>query len=298
MNDETKVEVAGGRNLAMKVPSHPGDRSRQTSPGRDRRRARRGEKVRRSAEAFAEPQRMTLQIVSTLLVMLILSPVHAQRQLAVALEAADGVKVFGTLYPAQKERPIVLLFHQAESNRGEYQDVTPTLVELGFNALAIDQRSGGELFDRRNQTVAHLQGTTGYSYDEALLDLEAAVTWAAREGYKTVIVWGSSYSAALVFLLAADHPDVAGVLAFSPEEYLSDPQEVTVAAAQVAAPVFITSSRFEADDAKAIFDAVAAADKVQFVPEGFGAHGSSALSSGDSAEYWRAVEAFLARWDD
>lgn len=242
---------------------------------------------------------MNLRIVPTLLVTLgTLSAVHAQRPQAVAFEAADGVKIFGTLYLAQKARPIILLFHQAGANRGEYEDVAPGLVGLGFNALAIDQRSGGTLFDRRNQTVARLQGTTGYTYDEALPDLEAAVAWAEREGYETVIVWGSSYSAALVFLLAEANPELAGVLAFSPGEYLTDPQAVTVAAAKVRVPVFITSSRFEADDAKAIFGEVASAAKVQFIPEGFGAHGSTALSSGDSVEYWRAVEAFLARWDD
>lgn len=240
---------------------------------------------------------MKLRIASTLLVMLlILSTVYAQRQQAVELAAADGVKVFGTLYPTRKERPIILLFHQAEANRAEYQDVAPGLIGLGFNALAIDQRSGGTLLDSRNQTVAQLQRTTGYTYDEALLDLEAAATWAEREGFKTIIVWGSSYSAALVFLLAADHPVVAGVLSFSPGEYLTDPQEVTVAAAKVRVPVFITSSRFEAEDAKAIFGATASEDKVQFTPEGFGAHGSLSLSSGDKAEYWQAVKAFLARW--
>lgn len=241
---------------------------------------------------------MDARIVTTLLVMLLLlSTVHAQRQQEIELEAADRVKVFGTLYPTQKERPIILLFHQAEANCGEYQDVAPGLVELGFNALAVDQRSGGTLFDRRNQTVAHLQGTTGYTYDEAILDLEAAVAWAERGGYKTIILWGSSYSAALVFLLASDHPVVAGVLSFSPGEYLSDPHEVAVAAAVVTVPVFITSCRFEAEDAKAIFDAVASEDKVQFIPEGFGAHGSAALSSGDKEEYWQAVKAFLARWE-
>ena len=240
---------------------------------------------------------MMSRVAATLLAMLlILSTAHAQQQ-ELKLEAADGVKVFGTLYPTRKERPIVLLFHQAGANRGEYRDVAPGLVALGFNALAIDQRSGGALFDRRNQTVAHLQGTTGYTYDEALLDLEAAITWAEREGYRTVIVWGSSYSAALVFRLAADHPGVAGVLAFSPGEYLSDPQAVAVAA-KVRVLVFITSSRFEAGDAKTIFDAVASADKMQFTPEGFGAHGSTALSSGDSKEYWQAAEAFLTRWKD
>ena len=36
-----------------------------------------------------------------------------------------------------------------------------------------------------------------------------------------ILVWGSSYSAALVFLLAAEHQDeIKAILAFSPGEYL------------------------------------------------------------------------------
>lgn len=76
---------------------------------------------------------MDARIVTTLLVMLLLSTVHAQRQQEIELEAADRVKVFGMLYPTQKERSIILLFHQAEANRGEHQDAASGLVELGFN---------------------------------------------------------------------------------------------------------------------------------------------------------------------
>ena len=79
------------------------------------------------------------------------------------------------------------------------------LATLGFNALAIDQRSGGNAWERSNDTIKRLGKSTGY--DEALPDLEAALQWAKSSGETgPIILWGSSYSAALVFLVAASHP--------------------------------------------------------------------------------------------
>lgn len=218
----------------------------------------------------------------------------ASAQEDLEFQATDGVRVFGTLYETSKDKPIILLFHQADSNRAEYAEIAPELVALGFNALAIDQRSGGSLFGAKNQTNENFEGYAGYL--ESLPDLETALAWATGEGYETILVWGSSYSSSLVFLLAAAHPEVDGILSFSPGEYLGDTHSVKDAAAKVTVPVFVTSSKYEADDAKEIFDVVASADKEQFVPEGFGDHGSSALLRKDKDEYWTAVKAFLARW--
>jgi dienelactone hydrolase len=231
--------------------------------------------------------------VGLLILSLLLFPV-VQAQQDLQLQAADGVQVFGTLYEASKDKPIILLFHQADSNRAEYAEIAPELVALGFNALAIDQRSGGRLYGATNQTKENFEGVAGYL--ESLPDLEAALTWANTEGYKTILVWGSSYSAALVFLLAANHPEVDGILSFSPGEYLGNTHTVQDAAAGVTVPVFITSSKFEAEEAKTILDVVVSKDKVQFISEGFGQHGSAALLSKDKDEYWTAVKAFLTRW--
>jgi dienelactone hydrolase len=218
--------------------------------------------------------------------------VNAQQDLQ--FQAADGVQVFGTLYETSKDKPIILLFHQADSSRAEYAEIAPELVALGFNALAIDQRSGGRMFGAENQTKKNFDGYA--SYLGALPDLEAALAWAKGEGYEKVLVWGSSYSSSLVFLLAANHPEVDGILSFSPGEYLGDSHSVSGAAAKVTVPVFITSAKSEKSDAGKIFEVVASSDKVQFVPQGFGQHGSSALLSKDKDEYWVAIKEFLARW--
>ena len=125
---------------------------------------------------------------------------------AVSFAARDGVQVFADYYSAgSKAKPLILLFHQAGSNRGEYATIGPMLATLGFNVLAIDQRSGGNAWGRSNDTIKRLGKSTGY--DEALPDLEAALQWAKSSGETgSIILWGSSYSAALVFLLAASHP--------------------------------------------------------------------------------------------
>jgi len=213
------------------------------------------------------------------------------------LKAADGVTVYGTLYRAEHPKAIILLFHQAGSNSGEYAPIAPRLNKEGYSALAIDQRAGNDMFDHVNQTVK----TIGHdaSYLEAEPDLEAALTYAGTQ-HLPVAVWGSSYSSSLVFLLAAKHPhEIKAVLSFSPGEYLGAPTMVRDAAAKVAVPIYVTSAKDpeEIANAKTILAASPSKVKTQFVPKIAGIHGSSTLHSDrnpeGSAENWKAVLSFL-----
>ena len=73
----------------------------------------------------------------------------------VTFPAADGLAVTADLYLAHdKEAPFVILFHQAGYSRGEYGQIAPRLNGLGFNALAVDQRSGGAAKGVMNETAA------------------------------------------------------------------------------------------------------------------------------------------------
>lgn len=230
------------------------------------------------------------------------APGFAAAAETVSFVARDRVEVFADYYKAaSKARPLVLLFHQAGSNRGEYATIAPVLVGLGFGALAIDQRAGGTSWGRANETVQHLGHSAGFA--AALADLEAAMTWARASGHTgKLIVWGSSYSAALVFLLAAEHQnEIAAVLAFSPGEYLDGSASVRRAAAQLSMPLFVTSAKESGEIAAArtILDAAPAAVKTQFVPRAAGIHGSSTLRTDrnpkGAEENWHAVKAFLGK---
>ncbi|MDQ6638792.1 MAG: alpha/beta fold hydrolase [Pseudomonadota bacterium] len=221
----------------------------------------------------------------------------------VLLTAGDGVRVHGEVWRGTGAKaPIVVAFHQAGSSAAEYAPIAPRLVEAGFTVLAIDQRSGDGAFGGTNRTAAALGREA--SYDEALPDLEAALAWAKAEARGApVVVWGSSYSAALVFVLAAAHPgDVAGVVAFSPGEYLARQDAVRAAAAKVAVPVYIdqASSAKEIASSAAILKAVKSSDKQQLVGRAPSTHGASTLRADKNAAgaeaHWKGVLAFLARF--
>ncbi len=221
----------------------------------------------------------------------------------VTLSAADGVKVYGEVWRAAGAKPpLIVAFHQAGSSSAEYAPIAPRLVAAGFTVLAIDQRSGDGAFGGSNRTAAALGREA--AYDEALPDLEAALAWAKDDAKGApVIVWGSSYSAALVFVLAARHPgDVSGIVAFSPGEYLAGKNTVRAAAAKVSVPVFIdqASSADEVARSAAILKAVKGTDKQQFRAKTRSTHGSSTLRADANAvgaeAHWQAVLAFLARF--
>ncbi len=223
----------------------------------------------------------------------------AARAEPVVIIAGDGVAVHADFQgDVPGTRPLMILFHQAGSNRHEYDPVVPGLQALGCDTLAVDQRSGGGMWNAENQTVAALGKATGYG--AAYPDFEAALAWGEAAGADTIVVMGSSYAASLVIELAANHPDtVDGVISFSPGEYFSTGRRIRDAAARLTVPVFVSQASTPGEVA-------AAADIVAEVPEGLATqfearlapHGASALRNDTNpegeAEVWAAVTAFLA----
>jgi len=216
----------------------------------------------------------------------------------VELIAADGVRIAGTYRRAAYPKALVLLFHQRGSSRVEYAEIAPRLAANGYSSLAVDHRGGGDAWRVRNRTADRWGEPR--SHMAAMPDLEAALAWGADQGLKLAL-WGSSYSAALIFPLAAANPDrVRALLAFSPGDYLEG-GAVLKAAAQLSIPVFISSATTlsEVGYAQPVFDAVASPDKVYFLPKEGSIHGSSALIRSENPdgfeEIWAALLAFLAR---
>jgi dienelactone hydrolase len=225
----------------------------------------------------------------------------------VQFKTSDGVTIYANYYPAKASpQPMILLFHQAHSNRYEYSSIAPRLEALGFSCLATDQRFGGTMFGEDNETDAHMSKAAAQSHSVAGFeaDLEAALAWAhAKDPQRKVILWGSSYSASLVFVIAARHPaEVAGVLAFSPGEYFPNPTLIEDAAKQVHVPVFITSEN-SADavaNATKIFDAATSNRKVHYSAK-YAVHGSSTLLADrdpkGAAVTWQVVMKFLTQFE-
>ncbi len=214
--------------------------------------------------------------------------------------AGDGVTITGEVYaPHPATAPFIVLFHQAGYSRGEYRTIAPRLNQLGFNAMAIDARSGHAVAGVGNDTNASAcQLGKPTTYLDAIADLKAAVAEARTLARGKLLVWGSSYSAGLVLAFGAElHADA--VLAFSPGEYFDDlgkPRTwVADRAKALAVPVFITSARSEGKNWAPIAAAINPAKLTTFVPATPGHHGSSTLwpTQPDAEAYWTAVTAFL-----
>jgi hypothetical protein len=72
----------------------------------------------------------------------------------VTFPAADGLSVNADLYSVPKARAFLVLCHRSHFHRGEYAEIAPRLAQLGYDCMAIDQRSGMNVFGGVNETYA------------------------------------------------------------------------------------------------------------------------------------------------
>ena len=141
------------------------------------------------------------------------------------------------------------------------------------------------------------------TFVDAEQDIIAALKY-CKENYAKgkLVLWGSSYSAALSLRIAGEHSDlIDGVMSFAPGEYFvrfGKPKNwITTSAIKISDPAFITSAKNEWKNWKSIFETIPS-DKTKFLPETPGNHGSRALwkKFDDHDVYWTAVESFLKKF--
>lgn len=219
----------------------------------------------------------------------------------ISFKANDGLMITADLYMQhESSAPFIVLYHQAGYSRGEYRSIAPKLNAMGFNCMAVDQRSGDKVNGVMNQThKGAVEANLPTEYLDAIPDLEAAylyVKYSVKP--EKIILWGSSYSAALMFYMGNVHHDnIAGILSFAPGNYFKvNGKELKTYAAHITCPVFVTSAKSEYSNWKAIYDNIRS-DKSSFLPETEGKHGSKALwtSNPSHKAYWTAVEKFLLK---
>lgn len=217
----------------------------------------------------------------------------------VTTTAADGTKVYGETYYATlpETAPMISLFHQARSNgRGEYGPLTDWLNSLGFRVIAWDQRSGGGEYGSENRTAAEALGDKRFC--AAYPDVQAGVAYAhhAAKG-APLVIWGSSYSASLVFTAAAQHPDeVDAVVAMSTATGgMLDKCGAKKGLPGLADPALAAWAKQEEAQAKKLGDLLSAKNvEVYIVPNGV--HGSSMLVDARTKHDMSEARAHVAEW--
>jgi dienelactone hydrolase len=198
----------------------------------------------------------------------------------ITFPSLDGLEITGNLYEIGEDKPVIVLCHQARYNKAEYHGIAERLNELGFNCLAIDQRSGGPIAEYQNETnLMAVTKNKGVDFLDAEQDIIAAVDFASDKFDQSVILWGSSYSSTLVLYVAAENKNVRAVVSFSPGDYFQPEKESLInILPDFEKPMFVTSSQREAEELTAMVEAIGLNEnQQQFVPNGSGHHGSRAL---------------------
>ncbi len=220
------------------------------------------------------------------------------KPIPIKFNSIDGLLISGSLYEIDKDKPIILLCHQAGYNKMEYADIAPKLNELGYNCLAIDQRSGGDFAGKPNETFERAK-EKGFAteYIDAEQDIESAVNFLQNKYNKKVIVWGSSYSSSLVLFNSLQNKNVIASISFSPGDYFENNKpSLSSIFSKIENPFFITSSKQEAATLSTLINGIKLKEnQIQFIPKSEGFHGSKALWVGQNGaeEYWTAITEFL-----
>ena len=215
----------------------------------------------------------------------------------ITFESEDGLLITANEFKIDDSSPIIVLCHQAQFNKFEYDGIAQRLNENGFNCIAIDQRSGGPIGSAQNETnLAAKEAEKPVGYLDARQDIKAAVNFAADSYDQKVILWGSSYSSTLVLWESLENENVKSVISFSPGDYFPEIGSLTDSISTFEKPFFITSGQWEIPDIDALLSKTTLKEnQVQFKPLEQGHHGSRALwvNQEGGEEYWEAIISFL-----
>lgn len=213
-------------------------------------------------------------------------------------KSRDGLLITADYFEMKNPKGFILLCHRSHCNRAEYRETAPKLNKLGFSCLAIDQRSGMNIFKEVNETktrAKELGLPTGYL--DAKIDIESAIDKAYElNNNNKIIILGSSYSAALALLIGIHSKKLKAVLAFSPDEHLKK-TNLSEEIEKIKIPIFATSAKKEIDRVEKVLRFVDRKYITHFKPEVEGFHGSKTLweSVKGYDTYWVALEDFLEK---
>jgi hypothetical protein len=160
--------------------------------------------------------------------------------------ASDSLRVTADLYLKNYNYPFILLFHQNGLSRGEYAEIAGKLLNLNYNCLAVDLRSGGTVNYIKNETAFRVQEKNmSCRLIDSKKDILAAIEYVSKYNNIPVILFGSSFSASLCMIVGKNNKRVAAVVAFSPGEYFEPEISVKSVLKDFDKPLFVSSSENE-----------------------------------------------------
>jgi dienelactone hydrolase len=245
----------------------------------------------------SEKSRFNLKILSFLVLALLLSILFTSfriiRKKTVRFKAEDGVTITANHYFSKKSSPYILLLHQEQSSRGEFDSIADRFTKMNYNCLAIDLRSGYKHGFIENETAKDIikSGKT-VNILESLKDIKAAIEYSWNLSGEEIILFGSGSSASLALIEGKDNKHVKAVIAFSPGEYFKPAIDMKTFLTGYPKSVYVGTSDQEFNYIQDMFSGMDGKNKIIFRPNfGPGSRGTSALlrSNPTRDEYWLSL---------
>jgi dienelactone hydrolase len=220
-------------------------------------------------------------------------------QQKVSFLASDSLKITADLYLNNYSYPFILLFHQNGYSRGEYLGIADKLLNLDYNCLAVDLRSGGKVNYIKNETAFRAQSNNiSYKLIDSQKDVIAAIEYVSKYNNKPVILFGSSFSASLCMMAGKNNDRVSAVAAFSPGEYFEPEISIKEEIRNFDKPLFVSSSENEYPYIMEMLENIP--DNIRTVYRHSGdnnAHGAKILweSNKESKECWLELLMFFRK---
>lgn len=214
--------------------------------------------------------------------------------------SSDSLEITADFYRSSENAPWIILLHQAESSRGEYNEIAKKLMKLGFSALAVDLRTGGKANFVVNETAQRANESNYPSrFLDARKDIEAAIDYASQKSGKKVLLMGSSFSASLSLMIGSSDNRIKGIIALSPGEFFTPLFQVRDSIDFIEVPVFVGCATNERDYVSHLISTIDDIFITFFYPKEFGgSHGARSLWNSDpvSDEYWLSLTMFLNKF--
>jgi dienelactone hydrolase len=124
----------------------------------------------------------------------------------VEISAADGLGLVGDFYLVDASHPTVFLLHELYTTRASWHEVIRTLLNSGFNVLAVDERGAGETRGSIN-------------WFKAVGDVGVWMAWlrdSAGVNANAIHTMGSSIGSSLAILGCANDSFCRSAIAISP----------------------------------------------------------------------------------
>ncbi|MBI5154159.1 alpha/beta fold hydrolase, partial [Candidatus Poribacteria bacterium] len=113
---------------------------------------------------------------------------HPDTRASVGFETEDGVIIRASYgrSPANPDGPTVILMHQLNGDRTEFQDFGKFLLDNGFSVLAFDFRGFGESTKRKDGkpifAPEYMKDRRTPEFDNMVKDADAALAWLGKRG--------------------------------------------------------------------------------------------------------------------